>query len=56
MDLELPNRCLHHLHYRSMSPNTIVAYARNLALFLRFLSERQGEVLTVGPASQHVDE
>jgi site-specific recombinase XerD len=49
-DVELPNRFLRHLGHRGMSPNTVVAYARDLALFFRFLSERQVEVSAVGPA------
>jgi site-specific recombinase XerD len=49
-DLELPNRFLRHLHNRSMSPNTVVAYARDLTHFFRFLNDGRVDVLDVGPA------
>jgi site-specific recombinase XerD len=49
-DPELPNRFLRHLHNRSMSPNTVVSYARDLAHFFRFLNDGRVDVLDVGPA------
>ncbi len=33
-----------------MSPNTIVAYARDLTHFFRFLTDKQVDVLAAGPA------
>jgi hypothetical protein len=51
-DLELPSWFLRHLHNQSMSPNTIVAYARDLTHFFRFLTDR---TVVDPPASEHRD-